>query len=62
MMYILLTLLMLPCISIQISLNDDIHTINFVDVALYFRLRQQLIIDIMFILQLIIHTLKTVKH
>ena len=36
MMYILLTLLMLPCISIQISLNDDVHTINFVDVALYF--------------------------
>ena len=35
MMYILLTLLM-SCISIKISLNDDVHTINFVDVALYF--------------------------
>ena len=35
MMYILLTLLM-SCISIKISLDDDIHTINFVDVALYF--------------------------
>ena len=36
LMYILLTLLRLPCISIKISLDDDVHTINFVDVALYF--------------------------